>query len=121
VADATPNTASHDTTTNTQTAALSLPRLNNAALIGAWCAGSIKIRLSPVDWRFQLNDGAETKLAITKSVVADDKILVYSIDNRERESVTEFGNFSGDQMTQIRGRLLGDESWNTYNRVFKKC
>ncbi len=104
-----------------QTAAITPPRLNTAAVIGAWCAGSMKINLSQSDWRFQLAGGAETKLAVTKYVVADDKILVYSTDNRDRESVTEFGNFSGDQMTQIRGRLLGDESWNSYNRVFKKC
>jgi hypothetical protein len=119
-ADATSGAGS-DSSANQQTAALSLPRLNDTALIGAWCAGSIKIRLSPTDWRFQLADGTETKLAVTQYRVADNKLLVYSIDDRERESVTEFGNFAGDQMTQIRGRLVGADSWNSYNRVFKKC
>jgi len=106
---------------NAQVAAVVNPRLTDAALMGNWCAGSIKIRLTPNEWRFQLPDGNETKLAISQYRVADDKILVYSSDNRDRQSVTEFGGFSGDQMTQLRGRLVGADAWNSYNRVFKKC
>jgi serine/threonine protein kinase len=101
--------------------ALNPPRLSNSALFGAWCAGAIKIELSASQWRFRLADGSETNLAVTQYRVEDDKILVYSTDNREHESVTEFGNIADTQMTQIRGRLVGADSWNNYNRVFKKC
>jgi len=101
--------------------ALNPPRLSSSALLGAWCAGAIKIELTASQWRFRLADGSETNLGVTQYRVENDKILVYSTDNREHESVTEFGNFADTQMTQIRGRLVGADSWNNYNRVFKKC
>jgi serine/threonine protein kinase len=114
------SSAPPNSTSPPQIASLNLPRLTDAALVGAWCAGSLKIRLSPTEWRFQL-PGGETKLAVTGLELVGDKIVVHSVDDQNRETVTEFGNFSNDQMTQIRGRLAGAAAWNNYNRVFKRC
>jgi len=120
-AEATPTSTTPSPDANKLATALNPPRLSSSALFGAWCAGAVKIELTASQWRFRLADGSETNLAVTQYRVENDKILVYSTDNREHESVTEFGNFADTQMTQIRGRLVGADSWNNYNRIFKKC
>jgi hypothetical protein len=104
-----------------QVAVLEVPKLTTSALMGNWCAGSLKISLTPTEWIFALPNGSSLKLEITGYRVAEDKILINSRDPQNRDTVTEFGTFQNGQMTQIRGKLATDSEWNYYRRVFTKC
>jgi hypothetical protein len=104
-----------------QVAVLNVPKPTETSLLGAWCASGVKIRLSSTEWRFQLPGGEEARLSVTQYRVAGDKILLYSRDGQGRETITEFGGIGGDQMTQIRGKFVDADSWNNYNRIFKRC
>jgi hypothetical protein len=39
----------------------------------------------------------------------------------QERMVTEFGAFTEDSVTQIRGRRVGEGIWNEYGRVFHRC
>jgi hypothetical protein len=120
-ADAAREQSARDGKSGEQVAVLNVPKLSEASLMGSWCSGPIKIRLSSTEWRFQPTNGSETVLPVTQYRVSNDKIIVYSKDTQNRDMITEFGGLGGDQMTQIRGKFLSSDSWNTYDRVFKKC
>jgi tRNA A-37 threonylcarbamoyl transferase component Bud32 len=120
-ADAAREQSARDGKSGEQVAVLNVPKLSEASLMGSWCSGPIKIRLSSTEWRFQPTNGSETVLPVTQYRVSSDKIIVYSKDTQNRDMTTEFGGVRGDQMTQIRGKFLSSDSWNTYDRVFKKC
>jgi DNA segregation ATPase FtsK/SpoIIIE-like protein len=111
-------------TTDRQVAALSppkLPPLTAASLQGTWCAGTLRIQLTPTEWLFSLPDGHDLQLPVREYQVSGDKILLYSRDGHGQEIVTEFGAISNNEITQIRGKLRDSQSWNSYNRVFKRC
>jgi serine/threonine protein kinase len=120
-ADAAREQSARDAKSGEQVAVLNVPKLSEASLMGSWCSGPIKIRLSSTEWRFQPTNGSETVLPVTQYRVSDGKIIVYSKDTQNRDMITEFGGVGGDQMTQIRGKFLSSDSWSTYDRVFKKC
>jgi hypothetical protein len=110
--------------TDRQVAALTppkLPTLTEASLQGTWCAGTLRIQITPTEWLFSLPDGHELQLPVREYQVSGDKILLYSRDGHGQEIVTEFGAISNNEITQIRGRLRDSQSWNSYNRVFKRC
>jgi Protein kinase domain len=97
------------------------PALTPTSLMGSWCSGGVRLSLDQSSWTFRLPDGSMTVLPITSYQVSGDTILVFSQDNQQRGLVTEFGNFSANQMTQIRGRLVSAAQWNNYARPFTRC
>jgi uncharacterized caspase-like protein/uncharacterized protein YgiM (DUF1202 family) len=99
------------------------PRLTQASILGDWCSEGVSFRLTTSSWDFRMVDGNEVKFAVQNYEFLDDTIQIHWRDNKNRRTVTEFGQFSDDQrrVVQIRGRNEPDGDWHYYNRPFGRC
>jgi hypothetical protein len=108
---------------------IALPR--NEDLYGRWC-DSRGVRASGPDQpptelsvtRTRLTyawpDGDEERYDIAAITPSGEALEVEWLVGSER-MVTVFSAFTEDSVTQLRGRRVGEGTWNEYGRVFRRC
>jgi len=98
------------------------PTLAVDDLLGNWCSDqSIRLELSRNQMRFDLGRQAVSYNVLGYDV--GDDLISMRWQDQNKTLVFEFGRFSDakDRMTQIRGREIGSNSWQEYNRSFRRC
>ncbi len=97
--------------------------LRVAALFGLWCSDALSLELSRDSLTFHLPDGEEVPFDVRSYELRRDVIWVYWKDKSKKLMVTEFGNFSEDEvaMVQVRGRVEPGGTWHVYERAFSRC
>jgi serine/threonine protein kinase len=103
-------------------ASLAQPKIAPSLVWGNWCGSrGEKLSLDATSWTVRSPDGTAIVMQVSSYQAVGDKIQMLSEDNMKRKMVTEFGNFSGAQMVQIRGRLEASTQWTNYDRALTKC
>jgi flagellar biosynthesis GTPase FlhF len=103
-------------------ASLAQPKIAPSIVWGNWCGGrGERLSLDATSWTVRSPDGTAIVMQVNSYQAVGDKIQMLSEDNMKRKMVTEFGNFSGTQMVQIRGRLEASTQWTNYDRALTKC
>jgi hypothetical protein len=108
-----------------------IARPTSEDLIGRWC-DSRGVRVNGPDQppaelsvtrnrlTFSWPGGARERYDIATITPNDGTVQVEWRVGQEL-MVTEFGEFTEDSVTQVRGRRVGDGAWSVYGRVFHRC
>ena len=99
------------------------PTLALEDLFGRWCGDQMQMELSANRLRFDLGNRQQVAYDVKSYDVQEDQITVRWQQDRNQDVLFEFGGFSTakDQMVQIRGRAVGSNTWQNYNRTFRRC